>query len=243
MVGQLSAVIVGICLLPARERWLARPLPARHRAVAAYGLWRGLHQAVPPGLLALMRVIVIGTVGLVAAGELEAARIYTAPALLVVNGLSGFLFASYALSREQPMHTAVRSTDREALALILIVGVLALCAVVAIPLLGHVITGHDISALTVVGWLVYALSVAVAAPYALLAAVRRMQATVLMVAVATSMLSLVLVAVLAYVVGSVEWVPFGLAIGPFANALVMRQYMLWSKRHSDQRSRAEVTLS
>jgi O-antigen/teichoic acid export membrane protein len=243
MVGQLSAIVVGICILPARERWLARPLPADHRAVAAYGLWRGLHQAVQPSLLALMRVIVIGTLGLAAAGQLEAARIYTAPALLVVYGLAGFLFASYALARAQPMRTAVRTADKEALALTLIVAVLALCAVGAIPLIGHVITGHDISALTVVGWLTYALSVAVGAPYGLLAAVRGMQATVLAVDVASSMLSLALVATLAYVVGSVEWVPFGLAIGPFASALAIRQYMLWSQRRSDQRSRAEVPLS
>jgi O-antigen/teichoic acid export membrane protein len=243
LVGQLSAIAMGICLLPARERWLARPLPAQHWVVAAYGLWRGLHQAVAPGLLALMRVIVIGAVGLAAAGQLEAARIYTAPALLVVNALSGFLFASYALSRGQPMHTAVRSADREALVLFLIIAVLAICAVVAIPLMGRIITGHDISALTVVGWLAYALSVAVAAPYSLLAAVRRMQAPALVVAVASSMLSLALVAALAYIVGSVEWAPFALAIGPFASALVMRQYMFWSKRQSDQRSRAEVTPS
>lgn len=243
MVGQLSAIALGICILPARERWLARPLPAQHWAVAAYGLVRGLHQAVAPGLLALMRVTVIGIVGLAAAGQLEAARIYAAPALLVVNGLAGFLFASYALSRAQPMHTAVRSTDREALVLFLIIAVLAICAVVAIPLMGHIITGHDISALTVVGWLTYALSVAVAAPYGQLAAVRGMQAAVLLVSVIGAMLSLVLVVALAYMVRSVEWVPFGLAIGSFASALATRQYMLWSKRRSDERSRAEVPLS
>jgi O-antigen/teichoic acid export membrane protein len=243
MVGQLSATAVGICLFPARERWLARPLPARHRAVAAFGLVRGLHQAVQPSVLALMRVTVITAVGLAAAGELEAARIYTAPAMLVVYGLGGYLFASYAISRAQPMHTAVRSTDREALALTLIIVVLGICAVAAIPLIGHVITGHDIGALAVVGWLVYTLTVAVAAPYSLLAAVRGMQAAVLVVHVASSVLCLALVAVLAYVVGSVEWVPFGLAVGPFASAIAIRQYMLWSKRRSDQRSNAEVTLS
>jgi O-antigen/teichoic acid export membrane protein len=242
MVGQLSAVALGIFLLPTRERWLARPLPAQHRAVAAYGLWRGLNQAVHPALLALMRVIVIATFGLAAAGELEAARIYTSPALLVLMGLAGFLFANYALSREQPMRAAVRSADREALALVLITLVFSICAVSAIPLIGRLITGHNLSTLAVVGWLVYTLGIAAVAPYSLLAAVRGRQAAVLVVAFASSMLSLVLIAVLAHMVGSVEWVLFGL-IGPFAGAVVVRQYVLRSKWHSDQRSRTELTPS
>jgi O-antigen/teichoic acid export membrane protein len=231
MVGQLAAVAVGIFLLPTRERWLARTLPAEHRAVAAYGLWRGLSQAVHPALLALMRVIVIATVGLAAAGELEAARIYTSPALLVLMGLAGFLFANYALSKSQPMQAAVRSTDREALALMLITLVVSICAVSAIPLIGRLITGHNISVLAVVGWLVYTLSIAMVAPYNLLAAARGRQAAVLVVAFATSMLSLVLVTALALTVGSADWVPFGLALGPFASAVVIRQYVLLSKWH------------
>jgi O-antigen/teichoic acid export membrane protein len=242
MVGQLSAVAVGICLLPTRERWLARPLPAQHRAVAAYGVWRGLNQAVHPALLALMRVIVIATFGLAAAGELEAARIYTSPALLVLMGLAGFLFASYALSRAQPMHAAVRSADREALALVLITLVFGICAVSAIPMIGRLITGHNISTLAVVGWMVYTLSLAVLLPYSLLAAARGKQATALAVAFASSTLSLVVLAALAHMVGSVGWVPFGL-IGSFGGAVVIRQRMLRSKWNSDQRSRTEVTPS
>jgi O-antigen/teichoic acid export membrane protein len=242
MVGQVSAIAVGICLLPARERWLARPLPAQHRAVAVYGLWRSLQAAVQPSVLALTRVTVIVTVGLVAAGELEAARIYTSPGMLVVFGLGGFLFASHAIAKAQPMHTAVRSADREALAMMLVTVVFGICAVSALPLIGHLITGHDVSALTVVGWLVYTLSEAAGIPYAFLAAVRGMHAAVL-VHVASSVLSLLLVAGLVYVVGSAEWVPFGLAIGLFAAGRGVRRYMLRSKRHSDQRSRTELTPS
>jgi O-antigen/teichoic acid export membrane protein len=242
MVGQLSAIAAGICLLPVGERWLARPLPARHRAVAAYGLWRSLEQAVTPSLLALMRVIVIGTLGLAAAGELEAARIYTAPALLVVHGMGWFLFANYAISKA-PMPTAVRSADKAALTLTLFTAVLGICAMVALPLVGPLITGHQLSALTAVGWLVFTLSVAAAAPYTVLAAARGMQVAVLVAGVANSMLSLLLVAASVHVFRSVEWVPFGLAIGGFAVAATIRQHMLRSKRQSDQRSRTEVTPS
>jgi hypothetical protein len=242
MVGQLSAVVVGICLLPAQERWVARPCPAQYRAVATYGLWRSIQYAVQPSLLALMRVSVIAILGLAAAGELEAARIYAAPAMLAVYGLGWFLFAKYAIAKAQPMNTAVRSADWEALILILIVVVFGICAVVALPLMGPLVAGHGISALTVVGWLVYTLSVAAVTPYAALAAVRGMQAAVLVVRVADSTLSLVLAAALAYGVKSSEWVPFGLAVGLFAGALTLRQYVLRPKRHSDRRARAEVTL-
>jgi len=242
IVGQLSAIALGICLLPARERWLARPLPAHYRTVAAYGLWRSLQQAVLPSVLALTRVIVIGIIGLAAAGELEAARIYTAPAMLVVYGLGGFLFASHAIGKAHPMHTAVRSADREALGMVLITVVFSIFAVSALPLLGPLVTGHDVSAITVVGWLVYTLSVAAATPYAALAAVRGMHVFVLVVHVGSSVLCLLLVAGLVYVFRSIEWVPFGLAVGPFAAALI-RQRVLWPMRHSDQDSRTELTQS
>jgi hypothetical protein len=141
------------------------------------------------------------------------------------------------------MSVAVRSADKEALALVLVTAVLGLCAVVAIPLIGNLITGHDLSTLTVVGWLVFTLSAAASAPYSLLAAVRGMQAAVLLVHVTGLILSLSLVAASAYLVRSAEWVPFALAIGQFATPLAIRQYILWSNRHSEQPSGAEVTPS
>jgi O-antigen/teichoic acid export membrane protein len=226
MVGQLSAIAAGICVLPAQERWVARPLPAQHRAVAAYGLWRSVQYGLQPSLLALMRVSVIAILGLAAAGELEAARIYAAPAMLAAYGFGWFLFAKYAIAKAQPMHSALRSADKEAIALLMIVVALGVCAVAALPLMGRFVTGRDVSALTVVGWLVYTLSVAAVTPYAALAAVRGMQAAVLLVRIADSTLSLVLVAVLAYWVESIEWLPFGLAVGLFAGALTLRQYVL-----------------
>ncbi|WP_133067042.1 hypothetical protein [Mycolicibacterium sphagni] len=241
--GQASAIAVGACILPQSERWLARPFPAKHGTVVAYGSWRSLQQAVFPSLLALTRVVVIGILGLAAAGQLEAARIYSAPALLPVMGIGGFMFASYALARAEPMHSALRSADKGTLALVLGIVILSICAVIAIPLIGPLMTGQHISALTVIGWLLFTLGVAAFTPYASLAAVRGMQATVLVVSVAHSLLSLALAAVLAYVVGSVEWVPFGLAIGSFAGVLAMRGYILRPKRYSDRQADAKVTLS
>jgi hypothetical protein len=160
--------------------------------------------------------------------------------MLVVHGLGWFLFASYAISKT-PMSVAVRSADKEALVLVLLTAVLGVCAVLAIPLLGHVITGHDLSTLAVIGWLVYILSAAASAPYSLLGAVRGMQAAVLLVHVAGLLLSLLLVASVAYTVRSIEWVPFALAIGQFATPVAIRLYISQPKRSSNQQSSAEVT--
>jgi O-antigen/teichoic acid export membrane protein len=242
-VGQLSAIAVGICVLPDRERWLARPLPAQHRAIAAYGAWRSLQLVVQPSLLALTRVTVVVLVGLAAAGEMEAARIYAAPAMLTVYGLGTYMLASHAVAKDRPIQTALRLADKQVLTLVLIVIVFSIGAVAAVPLIGPLITGYDISTVAIIGWLAYTLSVAVGAPYGALAAVHGMQATVLVVLVAHSTLSLALAAASAYVFGSFGWVPFGLAIGSFVGALALRQYVLRPKRHSNWRARAEVESS
>ena len=228
MIGQVAAIAIGICLLPQRERWLASPFPADYAAVARYGIWRALQQAVRPSLLALTRVTVVAALGLAAAGELEAARIYTAPAMLAVFGLSGFLFANFAVDREQPMRTALRAADRGVLVLVVVILLFGVGAVLIIPLLGPLLTGgeYDISVLTVTGWLVYTLSVATVTPYGALAAVRGLQAAVLVVRIADSVFSLALAAALVYLVRSIEWVPIGLAVGSVAGGVAIRQYVL-----------------
>ena len=196
--------------------------------MARYGIWRALQQAVRPSLLALTRVTVVAALGLAAAGELEAARIYTAPAMLAVFGLSGFLFASFAVDREQPMRTALRAADRGVLVLVVVILFFGVGAVLIIPLLGPLLTGgeYDISVLTVTGWLVYTLSVATVTPYGALAAVRGLQAAVLVVRIADSLFSLALAAALVYLVRSIEWVPIGLAVGSVAGGVAIRQYVL-----------------
>ncbi len=227
--GQAFAFVVGVVMLPPEDRWLAAPpLPADHRAVFDYGAIRALQQAVRPSLLALTRVMVIVLVGLVAAGQLEAARIYTAPALLVVFGLNSFLFASYALGRDLPLPAALRKADRGVLLLMGVTVAFGLIAVVSIPVLGPLIAGrqYDIAVTPVAGWILYTVSVATVTPYGALAAVRGRQAAVLMVRIADSLVSLVLGAAVAYATDSAQWVPFGLAVGSFAGGLVIRQYVL-----------------
>lgn len=228
LVGQTGALIMAILLLPSAERWLARPWPAAIGAVAAYGSWRAIQQAVRPALLAAVRVVSIVLVGIAATGELEAARIYMAPALLVVGGVSSFLFASYAIDRGVALAESVRRADRSVLGLLGAVAALGTIAVLLLPVVGPLLTGDDfaLSLPAVVGWAAYAASVAAVTPYGSLAAVRGRQAAVLAWRVSDSVLSLGMVAVLLAVTRSIAWAPAVLAVGSLLGGLAIRQFVL-----------------
>ena len=94
-------------------------------------------------MLTAMRIFVVVVAGTFAFGELEAARVYTAPTLLIVNGIGGFLFATYAAKKEQPLsasdpprrcrrHRDVRRGDRR-----------GAVAAVLLPWAGDIVTGGD----------------------------------------------------------------------------------------------------
>ena len=241
-VGQLLAAAVGIVVLPAHERWLAAPLPADFGAVAHYGWYRGLQQAVRPTLLSLVRWTVIAIVGLAAAGELEAARVYAAPALLAVAGVNSFLFANYAKEATKPMSRALREADRGVLLLVAIIAVLSVIAVVAMPVLAPLLVGDgfSLSTVAVAGWLAYTVSVAAVSPYGALAAVRGHQGAVLLIRILDSLVSLAVVAALVWVLRSAEWVPVGLTLGSLAGGLALRLSVLRSRTPSRRYARETV---
>ena len=227
-VGQVLATAVGMVIVPTHERWLAAPLPAEIGAVAHYGWYRGLQQAVRPTLLALMRWVVIATVGLAAAGELEAARVYAAPALLAVAGANSFLFANYAREAATPMSKAVRDADRGVLLLAAVIAVLSVCALAAMPVLAPILTGgqYTLSTVAVAGWLAYTLSVAMVSPYGALAAVRGHQASVLLIRIVDSLASLAVAVALVWGLRTAEWAPVGLTLGSLAGGLALRLIVL-----------------
>jgi O-antigen/teichoic acid export membrane protein len=241
-VGQVLAAVVGIAILPAHERWLAAPLPAEFAAVARYGGYRGLQQAVRPTLLSLVRLMVIAIVGLAAAGELEAARVYAAPALLAVAGVNSFLFANYAKEATKPMAYALREADRGVLLLVVIIAVLSVGAVVAMPVLAPLLVGGEyaLSTVAVAGWLAYTVSVAAVSPYGALAAVRGHQGAVLLIRILDSLLSLAVVAALVWGLRSAEWVPVGLTLGSLAGGLALRLSLLRSRTPSRRYGRETV---
>lgn len=227
-VGQSIGVVVAIAIVPRTERWLTGVRHAAWRRVFGYGSWRGVQQLVRPALLASVRIVCLVALGLAATGQLEAARIYVAPAMLVVGGVSAFLFASYAVRRETPLDQLIRTADRAVVGLVSAIAVFGVAAILALPVLGPLLTGgqYALQVPAVVGWVAFAASVAAVTPYGSLAAVRGRQAAVLAWRVADSVTSLVAVAVVVAVDGSAQWVPLTLAVGSLLGGLAIREGVL-----------------
>jgi O-antigen/teichoic acid export membrane protein len=229
LVGQLAGGVAAAAQLPSVERRLAALRPAAMAEVARFGRWRGAQQAVRPSMLTGARIVVTVVVSTAAYGQLEAARIYVAPALLVVNGVAAFLLPMYVASRERPVRWALRKADRAAAGLLVTALVLGAAATALTPLLGPIVTGHSfhINALAVFGWTVYAASTATVTPYGGLAAVRGRQARVLGLRLLDSALSLAAaLSVLFWLHLSASWVPLALAAGSFLGGGLVRQLVL-----------------
>jgi O-antigen/teichoic acid export membrane protein len=229
LIGQVVACVVAWRLLPTSER----VLPARRwgdvRAVVSFGSWRAVQQFVRPTTLNLMRWLVLITASQVAVGQLEAARLFVAPAMLLVQGIGAYLFSSYAAGRDQPMSHLLHRADRGAAALL--VGCCSIAAIVtlALPLLGPVLTDgrYELATLAVLGWGVYAASCAVVLPYGSLAAVRGDQAKVLGLRVVDSLIGLGGTAVALLWLGLPPAVaPWLLSGGSFAAGVICRQRLL-----------------
>lgn len=228
-IGQSVACLVALRSLPNSER----SLPARRRgdvrSVIQFGSWRAVQQFVRPTTLNLMRWLVLVTAGQVAVGQLEAARLFVAPAMLLVQGVGAYLFSSYAAGREEPLGHLLRRADRGAAALL--VGCTGIAAVAALttPVLGPFLTDdrYELATVSVLGWAVYAASCAVVLPYGSLAAVRGDQAKVLGLRVADSLMGLGATAVALLWLGlPAAAAPWLLSAGSVAAGILCRQRLL-----------------
>ena len=94
--GQIVATVIGWLLVPRSDRHLVGLRGAAIAPVWRYGMWRGLQQVLRPSLFTVLRLLVLAGAGLTAVGLLEAARTYTSPLILVIGGLSSFLFVRFA---------------------------------------------------------------------------------------------------------------------------------------------------
>jgi hypothetical protein len=180
VVGQSAAAVTAWAMLPpADRRWVRGVVPER-ATVWRYGSWRALQHSIRPVTLALVRVVAIALIGLAAFGEVEAARLFVAPAILAVNGASNYLFASFANSSTATTPDLLRRADRGVAALLGAALALGFVAVVTLPLLGDLVAvgEFEISALAVAGWSAFAAATAAVTPYGVLAAVRVRQAKV-----------------------------------------------------------------
>ena len=227
-VGQAGAGLLAWLLLPAGERPTGPWRQPALRAVAAFGLWRAAAQAIRPALLTVLRLLVVAVAGAAAYGPLEAARVYTAPTLVLVAGLGSFLLPHFVSLQAAGPAVGLRSADRSAAVLALAVAGVGAAAVLALPWLGPVLTGGDyaVPVSAVAGWTAYALASAVLLPYSGLASVHRRQRRVLALR-SLEFLSLAAVLVLVLrVPGGAGWAPAALAVGPLLAAVAVRQGVL-----------------
>lgn len=233
VVSQLTATIVLLIRLPAEERALPRsPGWGNVRAVVGYGSWRGMQQFVRPTMINCARWLVLIAAGAAAVGELEAGRIFVAPAMLLVQGLGSYLFSSYARNDDVPVSKLLARADRVALITVAGSTVVAAAAWPLLPVLGELITGgrFELDLLAVLGWACYAASCATVLPYGSLAAVRGRQRAVFGIRVADSLLSLGSVALLVLIIGiDPVWTPWLLSIGSFVGGIVCRQWLVRSR--------------
>lgn len=232
--GQCAGTIYGWVRLPRSEKVSARR-PAQIKAVAQFGIWRSAVQGLRPAQLTAMRILVTAMIGLVAAGEMEAARIYAAPAMLLVTGTCAYLFASLARRRDVEPVQQLRNTDLVVLKLFLAtIG----CAVIGLTLLpwgGPLLTGVVPSGIAVTGWLAYASTVAVSTPYGLLAAVFEKARPVFVIRFLDSILSVIMVTVVVALTADYRIVPWAAALGSLIGGLTIRQWLVGVAASQDKK--------
>ena len=225
-VGQLAGIAVGWLMLPGHERSRASLRGARWRQVAGFGAWRAAQQALRPALLTGLRTAVVLLLSLEAAGLLEVARVYAAPAMQVVAGISSYLFASFAGNRGAPPAALLRQADRGVAALTLITLTGSAAALVLLPVAGPIVTGRSPDAWAVAAWLAYAGATAAATPYGTLAAVRAGSLRVFLIRLADTTAALLGGAAVLAVAGSASPVPFAAAAAALAGGLALRRFLL-----------------
>lgn len=228
LAGQSAAAVVAYLLLPVGERPRGPWRNAALGTVLSFGAWRAAAQAVRPALLTVLRLLVVAVAGAAAYGPLEAARVYTAPTLVLVAGLGSFLLPYFVSLRPHGPAAGLRAADRAAAGLALAVGGVGALAVGALPWAGPLITDGDyaVPAAAVAGWSVYAVASAVLLPYSGLASVHGGQRRVLVLR-GFEFVSLAGVALLVLAVdGGVTWTPLALTLGPLLAAVAIRRSVL-----------------
>lgn len=225
-VGQSVAILVGWRLVPASDRRLVRVRHPAWRAVLRYGSWRALQQVLRPSLFTIVRLMVLIGAGAGVVGLLEAARTYASPLLLVVSGLSSFLFVRFAGQKAASARSLLREADRMVLRLVVATAVMSGFAAMLIPWAGPLIFGLHVESITVVAWLLYGMSVAFVTPYGAVGAVRGKQVGIFLIRLADTTLA-VLVTVLLLALGApAAIVPFGLAVASALGGILLRRLVV-----------------
>lgn len=221
--GQVVASVVGWFLVPKSDRVLVSLRGADIVAVWRYGVWRGLQQVLRPSLFTTVRLLSLAAAGITAVGLLEAARTYTSPLILVIGGLSSFLFVRFADQRRGGGATnSVREADRAVVFLLAGTVVMSVIAVVLIPWASPLAFGVEVDPLAVIAWLAYGLSVAIVTPYGALGAVGGKQIAVFLIRLSDTVLAVLIAVVMLMLDVPVSALPFGLAFASMLGGLALR---------------------
>jgi O-antigen/teichoic acid export membrane protein len=228
VVGQTGAAVVAYRCAPAGERPRGPWRSADLAGVWSFGIWRAAGQTVRPGLLTALRLVVVGLAGAAAYGPLEVARVYTAPTLVLVQGLGSFLLPHYVATRDRSPRRALRAADGAALGLAGAVAAITVVAVALRPVAEPLLTGGDyaVPLLAVAGWGAYAVAGAFLLPYSGLATVHRRQRRVLVFRLLEFAALGVVVLLTLLVPAGQRWAPLALAVGPLLAAAGVRQAVL-----------------
>ena len=228
-ISQVVAGLLALTRLPASERKLSLRGWGDWRAVLGYGSWRAVQQFVRPTTLNVARGFILISAGAAAVGQLEAARVFVAPAMLLVQGFGSYLFSSYAADRAQGGRILLVRADRAASIMLVGSVLMAVATALLLPHLGWLLTDgeFEISLVAALGWACYAASCAAILPYGSLAAVQGKQQWVLVIRLVDSLLALALVALVVLALGgNPSWTPWLLSAGSFVGGLLCRQLLL-----------------
>ncbi len=231
--GQVAATLLGWFLVPRADRRLVGLGGADIAAVWRYGMWRGLQQVLRPSLFTVVRLLVLAGAGLTAVGLLEAARTYTSPLILVIGGLSSFLFVRFADQRKEGRAGSVREADRVVLFLLAGTVLMSIVALVLIPWVSPLLFDVTVDPLAVIAWLAYGMSVAIVTPYGALGAVGGRQIAVFLIRLSDTLLGVVAVVVMLSLGAVPSALPFALAAASMLGGVGLRWLVSSSGQDGD----------
>lgn len=227
--GQGAGLVLGWLLLPTAERMIVPFRRGAVREVAAFGAVRGVQVSLSPVVQTVSRILVTAAAGATALGQLEAARVAMAPAMLMAQGFGSFLLATYARRKSSPLEDLLRLARRASVSLAVVILFLAVLAGILTPWVGGLITGGRfvVEQAAVVGWGLFAAASASLQPFASLAAVRGAQRRVLAMRLTDSCVAL---STLWIVLMALSWTPtatpFVLAAGLALGGVLVRRFVL-----------------
>jgi O-antigen/teichoic acid export membrane protein len=229
LVGQAIAAVVAVPLLPPHERPIRLLRSHEMGTVFGFGAWRAAQQSVRPGALTAARIIVTLLISVAAYGKVEAARVYMAPAILIVSGLGSMMLPMWVRRRHDGLSKLIRRADIAAGGLWIVTLTVGAIGTAALPVFGGLLTDgkYHIQAGAVFGWAVYAAATAAVTPYGTLAALQGRQGRVMLMRLVEPVIGLaVLALVLGVAGGSATLTPYVLGLGALASGLGIRLLIL-----------------